>query len=256
MKTQIEKLKELYELTHNTKKHCSYQLLPEGLIKYFDRKSIEEKAHYERERLEFILKHCEVENKDILDIGGNCGYFSFELINRGAIKVDCYEGGDKHAEFLKVASNILNTNDKINIINEYYSFQKDVSIKYDTILLLNILHHIGDDYGDKSLNIKAAKDKILEQINVLSYNTSNLIFQMGFNWKGNIKNCLFQNGTKSEMIEFIKSGVKDYWNIESIGIPEIHNGKIVYTKVNEFNIIRDDSLGEFLNRPIFILRRK
>lgn len=41
---------------------------------------------------------------------------------------------------------------------------------------------------------------------------------MGSNWKGDSKECLFENGTKAEMEQFLKEGTKDYWNILFIGI--------------------------------------
>jgi hypothetical protein len=98
---------------------------------------------------------------------------------------------------------------------------------------------------------------MLDNINKLESRCDKLIFQMGFNWKGDIKQCLFSNGTKKEMIDFIKKGTENYWNIESIGIAQVDsNGSIVYEDLNENNIKRDDTLGEFLNRPIFILKSK
>ena len=72
-----------------------------------------------------------------------------------------------------------------------------------------------------------------------------MVFQLGFNCKGNITTPLFKNGTKSEMIEFIKNGTKEYWEVIAIGIPERCNGGIVYKELNEKNIIRDDSLVNF-----------
>lgn len=79
---------------------------------------------------------------------------------------------------------------------------------------------------------------------------------MGFNWKGDSKECLFENGTKAEMEQFLKEGTKDYWNILFIGIAEKQNNDIIYQEMNKDNNKRQDDLGEFLNRPIFILKSK
>ncbi len=253
---QINLLKKLYKLASNTKKHSSYQLLPDELRALFKKNDISEKTHYERERLAYFLKHFNPKNKQILDIGGNTGYFSFEFINKGAKRVDCYEGGEIHAEFLSIASEILKVRNKFNLWPEYFNFENDLNVNYNLILLLNVLHHVGDDFGNSSMSKDQAKSKIIEKLNCLSSKTNMLIFQMGFNWKGNIKQCLFDNGTKLEMIKFIKKGVKNNWEIRDIGIAERNNEIVKYTPVNENNIKRDDSLGEFLNRPIFILETK
>ena len=125
--------------------------------------------------------------------------------------------------------------------------------KYDLVLLLNVLHHVGDDYGDKELLMGKAKENIIKQLNSLAKIAGTLVFQMGFNWKGNIQQCLFENGTKEEMISFIKEGTKDYWRILKIGIAELKNGTIEYCDLSKENICRWDHLGEFLNRPIFIM---
>ena len=72
-----------------------------------------------------------------------------------------------------------------------------------------------------------------------------MVLQLGFNWKGDIKTCLFEKGLKAEIINYLQSGTKDCWNIVAIGIAERYDGGIVYKDLNEKNIVRDNSLGEF-----------
>ena len=48
--------------------------------------------------------------------------------------------------------------------------------------------------------------------------TKYMVFQMGFNWKGNRDKGLFENGTKEEMVEFIKEGTKECWKIVDVGV--------------------------------------
>ena len=64
------------------------------------------------------------------------------------------------------------------------------------------------------------------------------------------------NGTKREIIEFVEEGTKDSWVIRNIGIAESAGDNIIYNELNSKNIERQDSLGEFRNRPIFILESK
>jgi SAM-dependent methyltransferase len=188
-----------------------------------------------------------------LDIGCNTGYFLFELIERGVKFATGYEGGKFHAKFCKEAISLLEINNA-RIINEYYNFHEEEH--FDIALLLNVLHHVGDDYGDTGLSMKNAKKAIIEQLNSLSNNADFVVFQLGFNWKGDITKCLFENGTKQEMIDFITNGIKNHYDILSIGIAQKKDGIVYYEDVNENNIKRDDSLGEFLNRPLFILQSR
>ena len=67
---------------------------------------------------------------------------------------------------------------------------------------------------------------------------------------------LFENGTKKELIDYILSGTKNDWEINYIGIAQSFQQKIQYCDLNDINIERNDDLGEFLNRPIFIMKSK
>ena len=58
------------------------------------------------------------------------------------------------------------------------------------------------------------------------------------------------------MIEFVQKGVEGRWSIRKIAVAERYQQTIKYVPIDDVNIKRDDSLGEFLNRPIFILDRK
>jgi len=246
--------KELIKKYSNNSKHSNYQVLPSSLKFVINDDDVETRTRFEKERLDYILKKIEVRNKSVLDIGGNTGFFTFELIDAGAKSVHYYEGNTSHADFIDLASKYLNLGKKIKITNKYFSFEGDANMKYDIILLLNVLHHLGDDYGDQGISIDAAKQNMLVQLNSLHSMADVIVFQLGFNWKGNPNNCLFEDGTKKEMIDFVKTGVNGYWDIIEIGIAEKKTDNIVYCELSDKNIERDDSLGEFLNRPLFILK--
>lgn len=251
--SDIDKLKILYD---KSSKHSNYQILSEKLSALVGG-DIRVKSRNEKERLDYILKNVDVEGKYIVDIGGNTGFFSFELIAKGARHVYYFEGNTAHADFVNLASNVLGISSRISVANEYVSFDGEFDgFDPDMILLLNVLHHLGDDYGDRTLTIEMARKNILRQLNSLANKTPILIFQLGFNWKGDKNHCLFTKGTKDEMIDFVSSGVRSYWDVLKIGIAEKVDGEIVYNPVNDKNIERDDSLGEFLNRPVFILKSK
>jgi len=245
----------LTELYSKTSKHSNYQILPTALKKYINEDSLVIKSRYENERLSYILNNVDVKNKTILDIGANSGFFSFELINNGAKKVYIYEGNTAHTEFMKYAAKLIGIEKKLIISNSYFDFL-DINdeINYDITLLLNVLHHIGDDFDDKIITLQEAKENIINNINSFSKKTKYLILQLGFNWQGDKNKPLFPNGTKQEMIDFLQEGLINKWNFIKIGVPVLINNKIVYCDCDKKNIIRDDSLGEYLNRPLFILK--
>ena len=248
---KIKKLKTLYA---QSSKHSNYQVLS-SKISLLIGDNIEVKSRHEVERLNFILENIDVKNKNILDIGGNSGFFSFELVENGAKHVDYYEGNKAHSDFVKLASEITGVSNKINVINKYLNFENELEDKhFDITLLLNVLHHLGDDYGEKDITLEIARKNILKQLNSLADKTSILVFQLGFNWKGSRNQCLFENGTKKELLDFVLGGIRMYWEVLKIGIAENINGKINYNMLNSNNIERNDSIGEFLNRPIFILK--
>jgi SAM-dependent methyltransferase len=251
----INSLKNILFKTTRTKKHSAYQILPNKISDLMGDIDVKFNPKYEEERLAYITSRIEITDKCILDIGCNTGYFLFELLDMGAKKVTGYEGGQYHYEFVKLASKLLNKENDIEIRGDYFTFG-NLKEKYDIILLLNVLHHIGDDYGDRNLTLEKARRGIIQQLDSLKRNTDILVFQIGFNWQGNIKQCLFENGTKAEMISFIKKGVEHSWDVLAIGVAESTNNGIIYADLNDKNIVRDDSLGEFLNRPMFVLKSK
>lgn len=244
---------ELRELYLQTSKHSNYQILPYELAEVL--KINEENIHsrFEKERLNYICKRVEIEGKRILDIGGNTGYFTFECIKGGCQRVDYFEGNQIHAEFVHNASKIFDRT-KLEVHNSYYLFDENEK-KYDVVLCLNVIHHLGADFFVGN-NMEDAKKVMLECINALSYTTEYMVFQMGYNWCGDRNRCLFENGTKKELEDFLFFGVGEFWNIINIGIAVKNKGIVRYEDKNDVNNIRNDELGEFLNRPIFIMKSK
>lgn len=237
-----------------TSKHSNYQALPTKLQTIIGTENVQTRTRHEKERLQYLLSKIDVDEKSVLDIGGNTGYFIFELLDAGASRVHLYEGNKEHAEFVELAAKALELQDKVTVTNDYFLFNGGSKDKYDIALLFNVLHHVGDDYGDKNISLEQAREQIIKQLNSLSAITDVVVFQLGFNWMGDVKRPLFERGTKKEIIDFVTEGIKDTWNIEAIGVAEYADNGITYHDLNSTNIKRIDSLGEFLNRPIFILK--
>lgn len=249
----IDKLKKLYQ---NTSKHSNYQTIHDSLKKYLDTNELTIHSRFEAERMSFVNNYLDFKDKKVVDVGGNTGYFSFESIAKGAREVVYIEGNKEHAQFVKYVSDDLKLNVKTH--NEYLDFDKNHASLHNTdiVLLFNVIHHLGDDFGDKTLSIQKAKERMIDSINYFHNKTEFLVLQMGFCWKGNRDLLLFDNGTKKEMIDFITNATQGKWDIQTIGIAEEYHWQTLYSILNETNIERNDALGEFRNRPIFILKSK
>lgn len=248
----------LLNLYHQTSKHSNYQILPTCLQRLIPGNQLETRSRWEKARLDFMIKHHDFRNETVLDIGGNTGYFSFEILEQGAKKVLYFEGNPHHSEFVLEAAKQVGLSDRICVANEYFTFEdieKQVGDTVDSMLLLNVLHHTGDDYGDSSMSKIRAMDHIARSLIQVSAITKHLVFQLGFNWKGNPELPLFTRGTKQEMIDFVRKATKGVWNIENIGIAVGSHDEIKYEELSTENVARNDSLGEFLNRPLFLMTR-
>jgi len=251
------KYNRLINLYNLTSKHSHYQILAKPLRDYVPAHMLNIRSRFEQERLDYILKHVQYKDISLADIGGNTGYFTIEFLDRGAKQAIFIEGNQAHCDFVREAVNVLGWQDRVKIHPYYMRFEDDLSLfNVGVCLLLNVLHHVGDDYGNSKLSIGAAKQNMLNSLSRLAQYTRFLVLQLGFNWKGNREFPLFKNGTKKELIDFVESGTQDSWSIQNIGIAETTNAGIVYKDLNFRNIKRQDSLGEFLNRPLFIMQSK
>jgi len=246
----------LIELYQRTSKHSNYQVLATALAPLLGSEAISVQSRHEHERLAYILQRVPVQGLHVADIGGNTGFFSFELLAHGARQVDCYEGNAAHHDFVRAAAEQLGLAGRLHAHHRYVSFAPAELPALDCTVLLNVLHHLGDDFGDPGTAKEAAKQHMLACLATLAHTSRTLVFQLGFNWKGDRHQPLFQGGSKAEMIHFIKQGTAADWDISAIGIAERDGAQIVFRDLCDQNIARDDSLGEFLNRPIFIMRSR
>lgn len=234
-------------------KHHTYHRIPSGFSEYSGSKD-ELRRYKEEERFEFICSNLDFVGKTVVDIGCNTGFFLTRYLNSGAEKVKAFEGSPICKPVLQ--KYFANTTESLEINYEYFDFDKQQDEKFGVVILLNVLHHIGDDFGDSALSMTQAKELIISHINNISFFAESLVLQLGFNWKADTNRCLFKKGTKREMVEFISTGTKPYWGIKAIGVPVGTQNSVKYEYLDEYNVERSDELGEFLNRPIFIMESK
>lgn len=248
---------DLLDKYHSVSKHSNYQMLAPSVIGLLGPHHLEVRSRHEAERFDWITSKMDPKGLRFLDVGGNTGYFSFELVDCGALSVDYYEGNVAHCEFVDEASRGLMVEDRLKTHGEYFGFDANgLSGAFDCVLLLNVVHHFGDDFGGRTTSFEKAKEKMMECVRVMASSTRWMVFQMGFNWKGDRSLPLFESGTKSEMVDFVRRGLGDAWDIASIGVAEQRGDRIVYADPSVANMERNDSMGEFLNRPLFLLKSR
>lgn len=237
-------------------KHSDYQSLHPTLFSLVPEIVYRPTGKYESQRMAYMTENIKIKGQRILDIGANTGYFSFAAIEYGARQVVCQEGNREHAEFIELSIRCLGLQDKVEVRSQYFDFfETNVANEcFDLALCLNVLHHLGDDFGDAALSMAAAKEEMIKAINRLALHANQCWMQLGFNWKGDRNRPLFPNGTKKELIDFVRQGTGECWEIVAVGAFNPNSGR--YEKGNAQNLQRFEQIGEFLNRPIFLLRSK
>lgn len=243
----------LRDLYRHSSKHSNYQSLAPQLVELLGESALFASSMYERERFDFIHRHVELDGRTVIDIGANTGYFSIQAASAGA-RLAVFEGNPEHATFIDEAASAIGLGDRIEVAAEYFRFEANDNARYDVAFLLNVLHHVGDDYGDSQLTIDQARDSMRASLQHLSACCATIVLQLGFNWQGNVDRPLFERGTKREVIDFICECAPGYFEIASVGIATGSKADISYIAADDDNIVRRDDLGEFLNRPLFILR--
>lgn len=250
---------ELQKLYSAKSKHSGYQSLPAAIsgMLNIDLSINMQGTRSEKERLNYFKKYVDLTRKKVIDIGGNTGFFTFGSIDLAASAVRYYEGNKEHALFVETAARDLGFSYIVDVQSKYFLFEECIiSERFDVCFCLNVIHHLGYDFGNQEIDIQTAKDLMIKSIKSLASQCEILVFQIGFNWKGDIKLPLFKDGTKVEMIEFIKKGTKKSFDILHCGIATGTRKEFEYQDLCNSNSIRNYERGEFLNRPIFIMMSK
>lgn len=241
----------LNQLLVKESKHYAYQMVHPSLQHIFGQELPAIRGRYESERFDVMSKISQFSGARVLDIGANTGFFSFAALANGASEVISYEGNTDHAKFIKLAAGAIRLESRLLVRPVYYDFHHILNSSFDIGFCLNVLHHLGDDFGDPCLSLYQARHSMIESINGLAHSVKMLWLQIGFNWKGKVELPMFINGTKSELIEFVRIGTAKYWTIEEILVFDPRRG--IFNPLSLDNCGRYDELGEFLNRPLFLM---
>lgn len=240
-------------------KNQTYQSLPKFLSLDLEELGIESSLTakhtntFDQARLDYILKKVKFrQGEKILDIGSNSGFFAFGLAEAADVHVTAIEGDEDNVQFISTVAEHYDLSKRINAINQTYNL-KQTDERYTVKVCLNVLHHVGRYFGH-AVNETDAYDQISDYITGLLIGADVLILQLGFNWKGQESQPLYKSGTKVEIIEHVKMRLNDDEYAVDVGIldPEDNSYRDQTPKLLD----RFDSLGEFANRPIFVIKRR
>jgi SAM-dependent methyltransferase len=251
MPTSAAALKALYQ-QHS--KHANYQLVHPLVARLLGDTSDLPAGKLEAERQAYFERALPLLGARVLDIGSNTGYFAFGALQGGARHVTCYEGNQEHATFVAQCAELAGLSDKLTMQARYFDFKSPSEQTFDVAYCLNVLHHLGDDFGDRSLGIEAARQQMLAGLRHMAGLASVLVLQLGFNWKGDIKYPLFEGGEKASLIDFVAQGVGDSWTIEEVTVANPVTR--AFEPISEDNLPRNNAVGEFMNRPLFKMRSR
>lgn len=251
MNAQSEALKQLYL---QRSKHSSYQLVHPLVARHLGDTSALPAGKLEVERQTYFDRVLPLTGARVLDIGANTGYFSFGALHSGAAHVTCYEGNADHALFISRSAEVAGLADKLTVRAGYFDFPPRMPETFDVTYCLNVLHHLGDDFGDRALGMEAARAQMLECLANMARYTRMLMLQIGFNWKGDVTAPLFPGGEKAALIDFVAGGAAGTWAIEEVTVPD--PATRAYEPIGEDNLPRNNAVGEFMNRPLFKMRSR
>ena len=232
-------------------KHSSYQNVHPKILEKVGVQYVPQ-GKAEEERWSYMSRHYSFSDMRVLDIGANTGFFSVGAVLEGAREVLAVEGNTEHAQFIEASAELLQKNDILKVQNSYFKFENNSERHYDLTFCLNVLHHLGDDFGNPQYDKQQAKKAMKEKLRNLSVASKFCWFQLGFNWKGDRNECLFLEGSKRELVSFVVEACQGAWEIDEIAVfcPESKAYKLLKGELFD----RFDPLGEFLNRPLFLLR--
>lgn len=241
-------------LVRESGKHASYQCVHPMLAPLLSRHDDLPAGKLEPQRQRFLEATLAWRGARVLDIGANTGYFSFAALAAGAARVTSFEGHRPHAEFMRVAAQRLGLAPRLQVRPRYFDFDADAHERYDIGLCLNVLHHLGDDFGERRLDIAAARERMRHCLDALAGCTATLVLQIGFNWKGDRHLPLFAGGEKAALIDYVREATRAAWHIDQIAVADPASRE--YVPLAAENLARNDAVGEFMNRPVFVLRSR
>ncbi len=211
----------------------------------------------DKERATFMFNQHSVRGQRVLDIGANQGYLSIEAALQGAERVDAFESNEVDGVFLSHLARLTPRLGRINVSTANYDFNQENNDRWNLVICLNVLHHIGRYFDHHIQDLAEAKILMGQHLKRLLSSGTYMWLQLGYNWKGDITKPMFKNGTKHEMTDFVAELIEPHANLLITGIYNTQTNSFEYVKTGDWDHPlwkRSDSHGEFANRPIYLIQ--
>lgn len=240
----------------------NYQSLPQPVLRLLNERGVryeEPQTHtdtLDEERLNFLLSRVSPDliQRGAVDIGANSGYFTISLADFCSGQMIAIEGDTQFVAFIEAVTKELGLSSKIRTNAGVFGFSDIDKHSQGLVLCLNVLHHVGRYFDQSVTNREDAKLLMGRYLCNLVTSFEGVFFQIGYNWKGDSTKPLFENGLKSEVIDFVRESLDSIKCKIHIGIYS-HKEKM-YVNPSDLNLTRFDEQGEFKNRPLFYIERQ
>lgn len=197
----------LLDLWHSTGKHGVYQQLPHFLSRDFGgiEAPIDERWRGDRSRLDYLRTRLDFKGLRVVDIGANTGFFSLTLAHDDQAQVTAVEPDPANRDFLKAVGRHYGL-ENLAVADTPVTLETVDSLPAsDLVLLLNVLHHAGEDFDSTWVRSpEALQDYMAGYLGQLAQITRRLVFQLGYNWRGNKATPILPVRHPFEMIDYLR----------------------------------------------------
>ncbi|MGC3983327.1 MAG: class I SAM-dependent methyltransferase [Pseudorhodoferax sp.] len=212
----------LLDLWHSTGKHGVYQQLPAFLVRDFGVTApVDERWRGDRTRLDYLRTRIDFHGLRVVDIGANTGFFSLTLAHDDAAQVTAVEPDPANSAFLRAVAQHYG-------LGQMQTSSTPVTLDTvaalpasDLVLLLNVLHHAGDDFDRRHVPEPGALAAYMtEYLSRLARTTERMVFQLGYNWCGNKATPVFPGVREPyAMLDYLEPVMQGAgWVIESAAL--------------------------------------
>jgi len=208
----------LKKLLYYNGRHGHYQRLPPTLPKnVLDEFKDTRNPRLDEERFNWISSNISINNKTIIEIGANIGYFSSRLGDISKNAVYAYEPDSKLSNTLNKIIKIGNLEETVTVFNDSITLETiDTLPEVDIILNLNVIQHAGYDFDSNLISsLEDWETYAIKYLNKLSNKANTMVFQMGYQlWGFNETIC-----NENEIIRYTtKLLQKSGWDPISCGV--------------------------------------
>ena len=223
----------LHKLYHDASKHSVYQSVPGFIARA---RGYQEEIHSlwrsDTPRYDYIAKRIDVpRGASIADIGANTGFFSLNIAHaRPDLSVVAYELNPRHAEFIGLTAKAFAL-----VHVEVRSQSCDLAglallPTFDTLLLLNVLHHAGFDFDHEIPDDNEAfTAHAVDYLRRLRDHARQLVFQIGSNRGGDKARPLFPRDDDQRRLGWIAQVLRMAgWKLDHLAYADLDDGAVIF----------------------------